>query len=142
MEIERYLKWMGVNCCLEIMDTTSRNQQFVAIKDLYLKEGQGFILAYSIISRKSFNYLQEIREEIIKVKATDQFPLVLIGNMVDLEDERMVMKEEGQNLAKEWNCSFFECSAKTRENIEELFYDLIQQILKMENDYKKKENKG
>eukprot|EP01091_Cochliopodium_minus_P002718 TRINITY_DN1256_c0_g1_i5.p1 TRINITY_DN1256_c0_g1~~TRINITY_DN1256_c0_g1_i5.p1 ORF type:complete len:186 (-),score=37.62 TRINITY_DN1256_c0_g1_i5:160-717(-) len=133
----------GVQCCLEILDTAGP-QEFTAMRDPYMKNGHGFILVYSITSKNSFNDLNEFRDQILRVKDTDQSPLVLIGNKVDLEDQRAVTKEEGQNLAKEWNCPFFESSAKTRYNIEELFYDLIRQILKREmpEKPKRKEDKG
>uniref|UniRef100_A0A2K5ZKS4 Uncharacterized protein n=1 Tax=Mandrillus leucophaeus TaxID=9568 RepID=A0A2K5ZKS4_MANLE len=47
----------------------------------------------------------------------------------DLEDERVVGKEQGQNLARKWNnCAFLESSAKSKGNVNEIFYDLVRQI--------------
>uniref|UniRef100_A0A8C0A2Y9 Ras-related protein Rap-1b n=1 Tax=Bos mutus grunniens TaxID=30521 RepID=A0A8C0A2Y9_BOSMU len=50
-------------------------------------------------------------------------------NKCDLEDERVVGKEQGQNLARQWNnCAFLESSAKSKINVNEIFYDLARQI--------------
>uniref|UniRef100_A0A2K6G005 RAP1B, member of RAS oncogene family n=1 Tax=Propithecus coquereli TaxID=379532 RepID=A0A2K6G005_PROCO len=47
----------------------------------------------------------------------------------DLEDERVVGKEQGENLARQWNnCAFLESSAKSKINVNEIFYDLVWQI--------------
>lgn len=55
--------------------------------------------------------------------------MILVGNKCDLEDERVVGKEQGQNLARQWNnCAFLESSAKSKININEIFYDLVWQI--------------
>ncbi|KAL8614748.1 Ras-related protein Rap-1b [Nucella lapillus] len=117
----------GQQCMLEILDTAG-TEQFTAMRDLYLKNGQGFLLVYSIISQSTFNDLQELHEQILRVKDTDNVPLLLIGNKCDLEDERMVGKDQGQNLARQISCGFLETSAKTRVNVSEIFLDLVRQI--------------
>lgn len=44
--------------------------------------------------------------------------MILVGNKCDLEDERVVGKEQGQNLARQWNhCAFLESSAKSKINV-------------------------
>lgn len=49
-----------------------------------------------------------------------QVPMILVGNKCDLEDERVVGKEQGQNLARQWNnCAFLETSAKSKINVNE-----------------------
>ncbi len=49
-----------------------------------------------------------------------QPPLILVGNKSDLEDERVVGRELGQDLARKWKCSFLETSAKDRANVNEV----------------------
>lgn len=52
-----------------------------------------------------------------------QVPMILVGNKCDLEDERVVGKEQGQNLARQWNnCAFLETSAKSKINVNEVSY--------------------
>ena len=45
------------------------------MRDLYMKNGQGFILVYSITSQATFNDLVELREQILRVKDTDKVSL-------------------------------------------------------------------
>ena len=101
------------------------------MRDLYMKDGQGFVLAYSIIAQSTFSDLQDIHDQIVRVKDREDFPMVLCGNKCDLEEQRVISKQEGQDLAKKFgNCSFIEASAKTTTNIKEIFYDLVRQIEK------------
>lgn len=60
----------GNQCMLEILDTAG-TEQFTAMRDLYMKNGQGFLLVYSITAQSTFNDLQDLREQILRVKDTD-----------------------------------------------------------------------
>ncbi|KAJ8260419.1 hypothetical protein GJAV_G00181880 [Gymnothorax javanicus] len=114
----------GQQSMLEILDTAG-TEQFTAMRDLYMKNGQGFALVYSITAQSTFNDLQDLREQILRVKDTEDVPMILVGNKCDLEDERVVGKEQGQNLARQWNhCAFLESSAKSKINVLDIFYDL------------------
>ena len=46
-------------------------EQFTAMRDLYMKNGQGFVLVYSITAQSTFNDLQDLREQILRVKVRD-----------------------------------------------------------------------
>eukprot|EP01097_Dermamoeba_algensis_P008438 TRINITY_DN5637_c0_g1_i1.p1 TRINITY_DN5637_c0_g1~~TRINITY_DN5637_c0_g1_i1.p1 ORF type:complete len:187 (+),score=54.22 TRINITY_DN5637_c0_g1_i1:139-699(+) len=133
----------GQQCQLEILDTAG-TEQFTAMRDLYMKDGQGFILVYSIIAQSTFNDLQDIRDQIVRVKDREDFPCVLVGNKCDLEDQRVVSKQDAQGLATKFNnCHFMEASAKASINVKEVFYDLVRQINKgAPGESKKKEKKG
>ncbi|CAL8086121.1 unnamed protein product [Calicophoron daubneyi] len=117
----------GRQCMLEILDTAG-TEQFTAMRDLYMKNGQGFVLCYSITSQSSFNDLEDLHNQIKRVKDAPDVPLILVGNKCDLDSEREVGREQGQNLARTWNCSFLETSAKAKINVEEIFKDLVRQI--------------
>ncbi|XP_067346828.1 ras-related protein Rap-1b isoform X1 [Channa argus] len=118
----------GQQCMLEILDTAG-TEQFTAMRDLYMKNGQGFALVYSITAQSTFNDLQDLREQILRVKDTEDVPMILVGNKCDLEVERVVAKESGIGLARQWNsCAFLETSAKSKINVNEIFYDLVRQI--------------
>lgn len=125
-------------CILEILDTAG-TEQFTAMRDLYMKNGQGFVLVYSITAQGTFNDLMDLRDQILRVKDTDDVPMVLVGNKCDLEDERVVGKDQGQGLSRELGIhTFLETSAKMKINVTEIFYDLVRQINKNLPDIKKK----
>jgi len=112
---------------LEILDTAG-TEQFTAMRDLYMKNGQGFVLVYSIIAQSTFNDLPDMREQILRVKDTDKVPLVLVGNKCDLADQRVITTDQGNALAQKFGSGFLEASAKTKVNVEEIFYTLLRQI--------------
>jgi small GTP-binding protein len=57
----------GQQCMLEILDTAG-TEQFTAMRDLYMKNGQGFALVYSITAQSTFNDLEDLRDQILRVK--------------------------------------------------------------------------
>lgn len=130
----------GQQCMLEILDTAG-TEQFTAMRDLYMKNGQGFVLVYSITAQSTFNDLQDLREQILRVKDTEDVPMVLVGNKCDLEDERVVGKDQGVNLARQFSCAFMETSAKAKINVNDIFYDLVRQINKKSPEKKPKQKK-
>lgn len=66
----------GLQCMLEILDTAG-TEQFTAMRDLYMKNGQGFVLVYSITSQVTLTDLYEIREQILRVKGSDNVSSLL-----------------------------------------------------------------
>ena len=114
-------------CLLDILDTAGQ-EEYSAMRDQYMRTGQGFLTVFAITSRSSFDEITAFREQILRVKDEDQVPMVVAGNKCDLEDERQVTTAEGQDLAKSFACPFFETSAKSRINVEEAFYALVREI--------------
>ena len=60
------------------------------MRDLYIKNGHGFIVVYSITAMRSFNDIVTMRDQIVRVKGTEQVPILLVGNKVDLAHNREV----------------------------------------------------
>ncbi|CAO3627553.1 unnamed protein product [Mucor fragilis] len=130
----------GQQCMLEILDTAG-TEQFTAMRDLYMKNGQGFVLVFSITSQVTLTDLHEIREQILRVKGTENVPMVLVGNKCDLENERVVPREKGMALSQQWGGKpFYETSARFKINVDEVFYDVVRQINK-QNPSKEKSKK-
>lgn len=100
------------------------------MRDQYMRSGQGFLLVYSITNRGSFDEVASFHDAICRVKDTDKVPMIIVGNKLDLESERVVSQEEGKDLAATYNCPWIETSAKARVRCEDAFYELVREIKK------------
>ncbi|KAL7718650.1 Sphingomyelin phosphodiesterase [Entamoeba marina] len=122
---------------LEIYDTAG-TEQFRTLQDLYMKEGDAFILVFALNSIATFQDLESIHQHIIDVKKSmskTDVPIVLAGNKCDL-DERNVNVDDVNAFATERKCTYMETSAKTQKNVDEVFMHLTKQLV--ENAPKKK----
>jgi len=120
----------GTAAMLDIMDTAGQ-EEYSALRDQYMKTGQGFILAYTITTTTSFEAASKLRTHILRIKEDQQdIPIILVGNKVDLVDERVVSTEQGRSLADKFGAGFIEASAKTNTNVTEIFYELVRMINK------------
>ncbi|KAM6036735.1 GTP-binding protein Rit2 isoform 2-T2 [Theristicus caerulescens] len=117
---------------LDILDTAGQ-AEFTAMRDQYMRGGEGFIICYSITDRQSFQEAADFKELIYRVRHTYDIPLVLVGNKIDLEEFRQVSTEEGMSLAREYSCSFFETSAALRFYIDDVFHGLVREIRRKES---------
>lgn len=115
---------------VDILDTAGQ-EDYAAIRDNYFRSGEGFLCTFSITEVESFNATKEFREQILRVKGDDtSTPFILVGNKADLEEKRLVSKVEAQQLADSWNVPYIETSAKTRMNVDAIFYHLMRDIYK------------
>jgi len=92
-----------------------------------IREGQGFILVYSVASRSTFDRLEVFRQSICRVKCGQPI-FLLVGNKCDKTFEREVSKEEGAAMARQFGCEYIETSAKTGQNVERLFMNLVRAL--------------
>lgn len=65
------------------------------MREQYMRTGEGFLLVYSITSRQSFEEIVTFQQQILRVKDKDYFPIIVVGNKCDLENERQVSTEGG-----------------------------------------------
>lgn len=103
---------------IDILDTQGE-PECASLQDQWINVGQGFILVYSISSRRSFVRIQKLYNQISSVKA-DLTPVMLVGNKSDQFTEREVSTKEGQCLARELGCDFIEATAKNCINVEKV----------------------
>ncbi|KAJ7023783.1 ras protein [Mycena alexandri] len=128
-------------CFVEVIDTAGQ-EEYATLRDQWVREGQGFILVYSIVSRSTFDRLEVFRQSMRRTKRGEA-PLMLVGNKSDKAYEREVSKEEGAALARQFGCEFIETSAKTAQNVERVFTSLIRtlRLATATNPQKPKERK-
>lgn len=102
---------------LEIVDTAGQ-EEFASFRDTSLEYGDGFLLVFGLNSSSSFEELQQLRTKILRVKDTDSFPMVIIGNKQDLDErERQVPAETARAYAQSIQCPYMESSAKVRGEV-------------------------
>ncbi|GAA96707.1 hypothetical protein E5Q_03379 [Mixia osmundae IAM 14324] len=114
-------------CLIEILDTAGQ-EEYTALRDQWIREGEGFLLVYSITDRTTFERIDRFRSQIMRVKDSPRIPIMLVGNKADKINDRVVSKDEGAALAKQLSCEFAETSAKTRAGLEVAFYTVIRRI--------------
>ncbi|EFC45438.1 ras family small GTPase [Naegleria gruberi] len=135
----------GETFFVDILDTSGQ-EEFHSLRDVYMRQRDGFILVYSVTDRKSIEEVTKFVELVRRAKDTDNIPMVLIGNKSDLESERQISTTQGKNLAEMLGIShFFETSAKTGFNIKESFQSIIREtnqfLMKKSLDKKPLKNK-
>ncbi|KAG0093075.1 Ras GTPase [Podila epicladia] len=118
---------------LDVLDTAGQ-EEYSAMREQYMRSGEGFLLVYSITSRNSFEEISTFYQQILRVKDKDFFPIILVANKCDLESERQVSTHEGRELAKQFSSRLIETSAKQRINVDESFYNLVREIRRFNKD--------
>ena len=115
------------NVVLDILDTAGQ-EEFSSMLDQWIREGEGFLLVYSIASQVTFDEAMVLHEKILRAKEGQDVPMVLCGNKCDLEEQREVNTEDGAELARLWNVPFMETSAKANVNNHECFHQCVREI--------------
>ncbi|CAH1238773.1 ras-related protein Ral-A-like isoform X2 [Branchiostoma floridae] len=117
----------GEEVQIDILDTAGQ-EDYAAIRDNYFRSGEGFLCVFSITEQESFAATADFREQILRVKNDENIPFLLVGNKCDLFDKRQVTIETATAKAGEWNVPYVETSAKTRQNVDKAYFDLMRMI--------------
>ena len=76
---------------LDVLDTAGQ-EEFSAMREQYMRSGEGFLLVFSLSDRRSFDEAARFHKDILRAKDRDEFPVMLVGNKADLQSQRMVSK--------------------------------------------------
>ncbi|KAJ9600927.1 hypothetical protein L9F63_000874, partial [Diploptera punctata] len=116
---------------LQIWDTAGQ-ERFRSVTHAYYRDAHALLLLYDVTNKTSFDniraWLGEIREY-----AQDDVVIMLLGNKADCGSERVVRKEDGERLAREYNVAFMETSAKTGMNVELTFMAVARELKSRKN---------
>lgn len=93
---------------LDVLDTAGQ-EEYSAMREQYMRTGEGFLLVYSITDRQSFEEIMTFQQQILRVKDRDYFPMIVVGNKCDLEGERQV-STQGMRFTLFSLFPFFPCS--------------------------------
>ena len=89
----------GIPCCLNILDTAGQ-EEFSAMRDTFMRSGDGFIIVYSLIEQKTFTEVRMYYEKCLMLKDESDLPAVIVGNKADLVDSREVRDDQIEALRR------------------------------------------
>ena len=137
---EKKITIKGHSIKIKIYDTAGQ-EKFRSIAVNTVRSAVGIILVYAIDKKDSFEALDGWLKDIND--SDKEKPIVIVGNKCDLpEEKRTVTYEEGKKYADDHGCHFYECSAKTGENVDEAFDDIFMQMYqKHEKEFETKDQK-
>ena len=122
----KFLKVKGIGAKVQIWDTAGQ-ERYRSITSSYYKGSHGCFIVYDITSETSFDNVEKWYEQAQK-EASKDISVILVGNKCDLENERKVPKEKGEEKAKSFKCPFFETSALSKVNIDDIFNEMVNNI--------------
>ena len=125
----------GMWLTLDILDTAGA-YPFAVMRNLAIHSAHAFVLVYNISDKASFDVVRDLRLQIIKQKKQEQFPIVVVGNKIDMainSESGSRNRTEFQKTAEctvlvDWNLGYVETSAKEDINIVEVFKELLAQL--------------
>ncbi len=114
---------------IQIYDTAGQEQYRSNAFTILKTKCEGIVLIYSITDEDSFNNIFEYWiNELNGIIELSKYPIYFIGNKCDLDEERLITHEQGENASTKYKFKFMETSAKTNINIQELFTNISQDI--------------
>ena len=119
---------------------TSGQEKYRSIPINFIRNAQGIVLMYDITEIKSFDNINVWLNTIKNLEGENIVPIILIGNKIDLEDERKISNEKGKEKAKNLKLNFYEISVKDKINIEAPINDLVNQVIKKINNNENVDN--
>ncbi|RKP06244.1 P-loop containing nucleoside triphosphate hydrolase protein [Thamnocephalis sphaerospora] len=126
---------------LTIWDTAGQ-ERFRTLTSSYYRGAQGVILVYDVTNRDTFDQLANWFHELSTYSNGQNVVKMIVGNKVDKEEARVVSQEEGAALAEKLGTLFVECSAKTRQNVNNAMEELVRRIIESPDLWQKRPSPG
>ena len=112
----------------QIWDTAGQ-ERYKAMTSAYFKGAKGAFIVYDITSKSSFESVDRWLND-LRVSADKNLTVIIIGNKCDLEQQRDVKKEQGEEKSKSNGVAFMETSALSGENIDKAFDKMVNEVFK------------
>ena len=125
---EKLVKYNNKTYKIQIWDTAGQ-EQFRSITRAYFKSSICSFVVYDITNRETFENVKHWVEDCRNYMPKNVL-IFLVGNKSDLEEQRKISKDEGEELADSFGLSFFETSAKNNVNVNSIFGKSLEEIVK------------
>ncbi|XP_077978495.1 ras-related protein M-Ras-like [Glandiceps talaboti] len=131
----------GRLCILDVLDTAGQ-EEFSAMREQYMRTGDGFLIVYSVTDSASFDNVKSFHTQILRVKDRESYPMILVANKIDLVHHRKITDEQGKELANQLKIPYIETSAKDPPlNIDAAFHEVVRVIRQHPEDKRQRRRK-
>ena len=111
---------------VKIWDTAGQ-EKFRHITYQFYRQADGIILGFDLTNEKTYKSISNWVQSIYKVKDQDT-PVVIVGNKVDLEEQRVVTQDQARSIAQQHGMNFHETSAMTGVGVDDMLKDVLTQV--------------
>ena len=115
----------GKEIPIKIWDTAGQ-ERFKTLTQSFYRKADGVIISFDLTEKPSFNNVRNWVES-LNTHADKNAARVLVGNKIDLVDDRQVTQQEAQALADQYGIHYHETSAKANQGLTEVFEDIFEQ---------------
>lgn len=137
---ENYIMSIGANFAIHLINKPEENlairlqlwdlagqKHFTFVRPSFYSGAFAVVYVFDLTRRDSFESIEEWKKE--AERYTGDVPRLLLGNKVDLAEQRVISKQEGEDLAKKIGAHYYETSAKDAINIDKAFYELNETLM-------------
>ncbi len=137
---ENYIMSIGANFAIHLINKPEENlairlqlwdlagqKHFNFVRPSFYSGAFAIVYVFDLTRRDSFDAIMNWKQE--AERHTGDIPRILLGNKVDLTDQRVVSRQEGESLAQSIGALYYETSAKDAINIDKAFYELNENLM-------------